>query len=288
MAVERKIEIRVDTSTWTQSPVPKPLQSVNGTTVAVSMLDVLLSLAVWTRPPTVYGFSLSDCWAWMRYLPALAAQPALGLRGEWTPLDPYHKTVLSGDFGVGFSTFLLSSLLGFNDYADTLRVVKITHSEKFDLSREARRRGSAKSPDYIASDAAGHFSVLECKGGQTSRAGLLSSMARGVEQKENVTTLGGTQLLHSLVAGVYVPQWGAREPALFALRDPEWPELSRALAGLAPGVAGRAVQQVSAAKQLAGLELGTTANSWTSAGYGLTSRTRCPAESRRGRDYSRS
>jgi hypothetical protein len=261
----RKVSVSVDTTTWTTAPVPSPLTSVNGVVRDVSMLDVLLSVAVWTRPPTVYGFSLSDCWAWMRYLPALAPQPDLILRDEWTALDPHHKTVLSGDFGVGFSTLLLSELLGFVDYADTLRVVSITHPQKFYLGRTAKRRGPAKSPDYIATDAAGKFSVLECKGGQTSRDGLLDSMKRGVEQKKNVKTIGGTTIEHQLVAGVYVPQWGAADRALFAVQDPSWPELSATFAQMEPETAARAVQQVSAAKQLAGLELGTTANTFVRA-----------------------
>jgi hypothetical protein len=57
----------------------------------------LVFAALWTRPPVRYGFSLSDCWAWLRYFPAIAVNSELRLREEWTSLDPHYKTVLSGD-----------------------------------------------------------------------------------------------------------------------------------------------------------------------------------------------
>lgn len=264
MALNRNVEIEIDARTWTSSAVPTPLAALHKTVQPISMLGVLLSTAIWTRPPTVYGFSLSDCWAWMRYLPALAPRRELKLRDEWTALDPHHKTVLSGDLGVGFATYMLARTLGFVDYADTLRVVNVLNPRRFRIGRTARR-GPDKSPDYIATDAAGRFSVLECKGGQSTRSALWAAMRKGVAQKKKVETVGRTRLVHSLVAGVYVPQWGSRKPALFAVQDPEWPELAAEFAEAEPEVASRAVQQVSAAKQLAVLEMASTANTLVNA-----------------------
>jgi hypothetical protein len=203
-----KLELLLDTWKAPTSPPAALTSALQTSPLDINFLGALIFSALWTRPPITYGFSLSDCWAWLRYFPAIASTPDLRLCDAWTTLDPHHKTVLSGDFGVGFTTWFLKQTLGFVKYSDTLWVVNTLSPGAFRLASSARR-GPRKSPDYIAEDSQGNLSVLECKGGQCSRKDLLDSMERGVPQKTNVKAIGATQLQHSLVAGLFVPV-GAR------------------------------------------------------------------------------
>src|SRR5690606_37909426 len=122
------------------------------------------------------------------------------------------------------------------------------------------RRGPRKSPDYIVTDGAGSFSVLECKGSQTSRASLVDALNRGVRQKQNLRALGATTLEHSLVAGLFIPQFGSNEYPALVVADPEWDDVKRLLAQFKTPAIERGVVQVANAKQAALLELSQTAN----------------------------
>jgi hypothetical protein len=189
----------------------------------------------------------------------LCNSPELRLCDEWTSLDPHQKTVLSGDFGVGFTTLFLQETLGFRAYADTLWVVNTLVPGTFELVPSAKR-GPRKSPDYIAVDAAGHLSILEWKGVQTSRASLFDALARGVPQKQNLRAVGATPIIHSLVAGLFIPQFNNPEQPLLAVADPAWDEVKALLGKFQEPELARAVAQVTSAKQSALLELSQTAN----------------------------
>ncbi len=256
MPVVKNLDVEILERTWPSS-VPLGLVGLSGTWDTHLPLALLFT-ALWTRPPAQYGFSLSDCWAWLRYFPAVHANNRLRLRAEWTDLDPYHKIVLSADFGVGFSTLFLHQTLGFVQYADTLRVIKVLAPHLFQPKNV--KRGQWKSPDYIALDATGRYSVVECKGNQTSRDSLKSALARGANQKANVGMLGGAGLLHSLVTGVFIPQWSNPEPALIAVADPEWEELLRILDDYPPERIVHSTRQIGFAKEAALFGLTATAN----------------------------
>lgn len=215
--------------------------------------------AIWTRPPVCYGFSLSDCWAWFRYFAALSANSELRLREEWTSLDPHQKTVLSADFGVGFVTLLLNETLDMVRFADTLWVVNTAKPGRFKLGSEPTKRGPAKSPDYIAEDSLGRYSVVECKGTQSSRRALRDAIKRGTTQKKNLHTTG-VKLQHTLVAGLFVPQWQSSERPVILIADPDPPEIWRELSTLSQDQIARGVSQVSYAKELAILGLSQTAS----------------------------
>lgn len=225
-------------------------------------MDVLASLlfvGLWTRPPVTYGFSLSDCWAWLRYFPAIATTSELRLRDEWTTLDPHHKTVLSGDFGVGFTTWFLHLTLGFVRYADTLWVVNSLRPGLF-RHVAAGKHGPTKSPDYIAEDVNGDISVLECKGTQSSRASLRAALATGAVQKSNLQTIGTTSIRHSLVAGLFIPQFDSSESAALMVADPAWENIKEMLLPFSKDALARAVVGVSYAKELAMLNFPNLAN----------------------------
>lgn len=261
MAINKRLEIEVLMDTWKPPAlVPAALVSAAQTSpLNIDFLCALLFTALWTRPPIRYGFSLSDCWAWLRYLPAIAPTQDLRLCDEWTTLDPHHKTVLSGDFGVGFTTWFLNQTLNFVKFSDTLWVVNTLFPGTFRLASSARR-GPKKSPDYIAEDSNGNFSALECKGTQSSRKELLAAIGRGVPQKANVEAIGTTQLQYSLVAGLFIPQFEHPDLAAIVIGDPEWDEFKERLSHFSRDEIGRAISQVAHSKELAMLELPNTAN----------------------------
>ena len=260
--MNRRVDIEVLSDSWPASTTPPSglVAAVQSSPSNVDILASLLFLGLWTRPPVTHGFSLSDCWAWLRYFPALAATPDLRLRDEWTTLDPHHKTVLSGDFGVGFTTWFLSQILGFVWYSDTLWVVNSLLPGRFHLPPSGKR-GPTKSPDYIAQDIHGDFSVLECKGGQSSRTSLRAALDRGAIQKANLQAIGGTTLRHSLVAGLFVPQFNSSESAVLMVADPVWEDVRELFSRFSKEQIARAVVGVSYAKELAMLDLPNVANS---------------------------
>lgn len=261
MPFNKRLNIEVLRGSW-KSPgvIPAALASAEvSSPLNVDFFCALLFTALWTRPPVRYGFSLSDCWAWLRYVPAIAAAQDLRLCDAWTTLDPHHKTVLSGDFGVGFTTWFLNQTLNFVKFSDTLWVVNTLSPGAFRLVSSARR-GPQKSPDYIAEDSNGNFSVLECKGTQCSRGALLAAIKRGVPQKANVRAIGSALLQHSLVAGLFIPQFENPEYAAIVIADPEWDEFRERLSQFSRDQIGRAISQVARAKELAMLDLPNTAN----------------------------
>lgn len=261
MPLNKQVGVEVMANSWHAPATPPPslTNAALATPTAINILCALAFTALWTRPPVRYGFSLSDCWAWLRYFPAIAATQDLRLCDAWTTLDPHQKTVLSGDFGVGFTTWFLYQTLGFVKYSDTLWVVNTLTPGSFRLASSAKR-GPQKSPDYIAEDAAGNLSVLECKGTQSSRASLVAALGRGVPQKANLQTIGATTLQHSLVAGLFIPQFDNTESAVIIVADPDWAEFKKRLSRFSKVEISRAVSQVAFAKELAMLELPHTAN----------------------------
>jgi hypothetical protein len=122
------------------------------------------------------------------------------------------------------------------------------------------KRGPAKSPDYIAEDVAGEFSVLECKGAQSNRLSLLQALDRGAVQKVNLAAIGPTTLRHSLVAGLFIPQFDNAESAVLMVADPIWDEIRELLSGFSTETLGTAVTGVSYAKELAIFGLPNVAN----------------------------
>lgn len=246
--MNRRFEVLVDSPSWSPALVPPELLARVGTR-QVDVLTALLFTAISTRPPTTYGFHLSDLWAWLRYIPAVAATDELRLREEWTDVDRHQKTILSDEFGVGFATQFITEVFGCAEFVDTLYAVRVLEPEKFTLSGELRA-GSQKSPDYIARQQNSGYVVLECKGTQSSRAALKRAIARGQEQKANLGAVSPARINHSLVAGLFIPQWNSAEPPCLLVSDPSWEALERFLSGQPNWRIDLAITQVALAKQL--------------------------------------
>jgi hypothetical protein len=222
--MKRKVNIDVDPNRFPNNRRPHGY----GKLAARADIDVramLLHTAVWTRPPTMQGFHLADCWAWLRYANAFDSSADLRLRPEWNDVDPHQKTILSDELGVGVATYLLADTLGFQRFVDTNYMIRTLAPAQFRLLR-CSKRGSAKSPDYIGVDASGRFVALECKGTQSSLGALQSAMQGGVVQKRNLAPKQGTRIHLGLVSGLFIPQAHARELASVVFWDPTWDDFA--------------------------------------------------------------
>lgn len=254
----RRLSVRVDTATWREAPPPAEIHAIAGTQT-IDFLHVLAHVAVWTRPPRVTGFELSDLWAWIRYAPALSSDFDLRLRAEWTDLDAHQKAILSDDLGVGVTTLLLSQSMQCVEFVETVHAINKQWPGRFKVKKRSKR-GPAKSPDYIGLLPDGRFVILECKGSQSSMSALEAAMAKGQTQKANVGALAGTRVAACLVGGVFIPQYESTESATLVLADPAWEELAAAINQSGEGALERTLTQLSAAKCLALAGLPAAAN----------------------------
>lgn len=247
--MNRTLDVVIDQASWGSKPVPPELIARTGKR-DVNVLAALLFTAIATRPPTVRGFDLSDSWAWFRYLPAMANGSELRLRPEWEDVDTHQKRVLSDELGVGFTIQFVTEALDCVDFADTLYLIKLIDPNGLYLISKAKR-GPAKSPDYILIDRSSKYIVLECKGTQSSRRELRDAISRGRAQKQNVGSLGSSSIKHSLVAGLFIPQWPVAEDPCILVADPEGDELHRILSNRPKQQIDDALTQLTLAKQLA-------------------------------------
>jgi len=96
MALNKRVYIEILLDTW-KAPAAPPaaLSALQASPLNIDFLSALLFTALWTRPPVRYGFSLSDCWAWLRYFPAIAPIQDLRLCEAWTTL--VAEVVRDGD-----------------------------------------------------------------------------------------------------------------------------------------------------------------------------------------------
>ena len=217
MTITRTIRVELRSSTWSPKTPHSGLIALNGTQV-LDILEVLLHVAISTAPPVAYGFELSQFWPWLRYLPALTEGPGLRLRPEWTDLDSHQKTVLSDDFGMGASTWLLSRALDLTAFAPTNYVVGRVGPPWLYLEKSGKC-GPSKSPDFIGLDGHGTLHAIESKGTQTF-GNLDRQLTTGKPQKRNLVVGAPYTLGESVVAGIFIPQSNAKEDALCRIIDP--------------------------------------------------------------------
>lgn len=250
--LRRRVTVSIDRSSWPSgSSRPKQFQPYLG----AKLIDVdraLLCIALVNRPPALRGFDLGDTWAWLRYRPALSANPALRLRQEWTDIDPHQKAVLSDEMGVGFVSYFLASRLGFRYFGNTAYVGNVLMPNVLWFRRRARR-GPAKLPDFVAVDEDGCVNAVECKGSQTSFDALCGAMDKGRSQKRNLgipKAVRGAQI----VGGLFVPQWGNDDTARLHFIDPPL-RIAGLLADVEPHLFTMAVAQIFLAKHFALLGL---------------------------------
>ena len=221
-----------------------------------NVLTTLLWIGVLTAPPRYRGFDLSTFWAWIRYASAISERHSdLRLKPIWSDIDAHQKTVMSDDFGMGFSCHYLAEQHGIQAFANTGylldSLVGVT-------TLRPSKRGPAKSPDFIGIDAQGRLHILECKGTQSSIDYLLRALESGIEQKENFTN--STPFASSMVGGIFVPQHRSQESALLMYIDPEPDPRLQQISDMPHGRIEGAIYRISLAKELMAAGLWRTAS----------------------------
>ncbi|RWD31640.1 MAG: hypothetical protein EOS22_04250 [Mesorhizobium sp.] len=194
--MERRLLVSVDRTTWPQaSSYPTYPASFNQFPEFwdVNIPAMLLTIGFLTTPSHSSGVSLSEFWAWVRYLHAVAPDQELRLTKAFFELDPHQKTILSDDFGMGAPMYWLARKLNLGQIADGRYFIDRVAATVGAVAAKPKKRGPGKSPDFVARDMNGIWHVVECKGTQTSgeyrasQIGTVGPPATGaVAQKQTI------------------------------------------------------------------------------------------------------
>ena len=223
----KRVLLAVDQASWTMAVAgfqhPCPPAFLQTQTADLQVLGSLLQVGVLTVPPKAASCSLAAYWAHVRYLGAVdLAADFLRLRREWGDIDAHQKTILSDDWGVGFTMHWLSTCLCYREFCDgryfidRLKGLQIAHVEK-----PPKKRGTYKCPDFVTRDTLGKYHLIECKGTQSGSAHLAGQLEDGAAQKANIIFSDEqNQVGQRLAAGIFVASAKSKERSLLAVADP--------------------------------------------------------------------
>lgn len=168
----RTLDIFIDHSTWPPASAPPfPSSFTAGvSTHNVAVLPTLLLIGQLTTPEIARGVSLSEFWAWVRYLYAVSNDSDFRITADFANLDSHQKTILSDDFGMGIPISYLVSTLGLVSWSDGRYFMDRMSALMHGPLPVPRKRGPRKAPDFVFMDNAGLLHVVECKGGQSGPA----------------------------------------------------------------------------------------------------------------------
>lgn len=168
--MQRNLKVDIDQSTWPGTGLlPSfPATFTNGPSAySLNIPATLLMIGYLTTPISSTGVSLSEFWAWVRYLAAIAKQPDLSLTQSFWELDAHQKTILSDDFGMGIPLLWLHDKLSLVKIVDGRFFMQHTANSLGVTQVRTAKRGPNKTPDFVAQDASGKWHVIECKGTQS-------------------------------------------------------------------------------------------------------------------------
>lgn len=228
----RTLDIYTDATTWPATGTPSfPSSFIAGVSNhKIAVLPTLLLIGQLTTPQIARGVSLSEFWAWVRYLYAISNDSDLRITADFANLDSHQKTILSDDFGMGIPIGYLVGALGLTSWSDGRYFMDRMSALVHGPLPVPRKRGPRKAPDFVFMDHAGALHVVECKGGQSgpdARDRQLSSTSAkgeptgGVVQKRMVLLpahLQGQRLACGLSIGVS----GKPGPSDLKIVDPEF------------------------------------------------------------------
>jgi hypothetical protein len=131
---------------------------------------MLLAIGFLTTPSQATGVSLSEFWAWVRYLHAVSSDTDLRITADFANLDAHQKTILSDDFGMGAPMCWLAQRLRLGPVCDGRYFLDRIAPALGIGSLGTAKRGPQKAPDFVAQDVRGVWHVIECKGTQSGAA----------------------------------------------------------------------------------------------------------------------
>ena len=227
--VYRSIQVQVDSSTWPNPPA-LPAYPTNFPTrveqVDFSIPAVLLTIGVLTTPSHAVGVSLSEFWAWVRYLHAISEEPDLRVTNAFADLDAHQKTILSDDFGMGFPMHWLLDRLQIGPVCDGRYFIEQVSASIGAVAAKTAKRGPNKSPDFVAQDIAGAWHVIECKGTQSGRdyskrqLGTVGPPAVGALAQKRTITFPAGHTGQRLACGLTIGIQNGPEPSWLRVVDP--------------------------------------------------------------------
>lgn len=177
--MQRNLKVTIDEGTWPGTGMQPsfPASFTNGqSTYALNIPAMLLEIGYLTTPTSSTGVSLSEFWAWVRYLAAIAEQSDLSLTQSFSELDAHQKTILSDDFGMGVPILWLNDKLSLAQVVDGRYFMQRIAASLGAAQARTAKRGPNKTPDFVAKDAAGMWHVIECKGTQSGSATSLKQL----------------------------------------------------------------------------------------------------------------
>lgn len=265
--MDRTIRIQIDRSSWPTAPqLPRFPRSFMGIgVVSMNVPAILLKIGFLTTPSSASGVSLSEFWAYVRYLAAITDDSDLRLTTAFANLDAHQKTILSDDFGMGVPMTWLTHALDLQQICDGRYFLDRFAAQAGATVQKKARRGPNKVPDFIARDGKQIWHVIECKGTQSGsryQEDQIGSVGPpptgGIAQKHSIVfprNYSGQRLVCALSIGLE----GAAGSSVLRIVDPE-PDDPVVVTAKDLELAGDAVQRGSIAKalRLAGFE--ATAN----------------------------
>lgn len=262
--MQRNLQVSIDKSTWPGTGIQPsfPAKFKDGqSTYALNIPAMLLMIGYLTTPTSSTGVSLSEFWAWVRYLAAIAKQSDLSLTQSFWQLDAHQKTILSDDFGMGVPLLWLCGKLSLAQIVDGRYFMQRIAGSLGATQASTAKRGPNKTPDFVALDTSGQWHVIECKGTQSGSEYSLKQLGLkgppptgGVAQKLSIQFPPG-HAGQRLVCGLSIAVEGGAGSVLKII-DPEGKEpfaLQAAQMNLAQDAANRGV--MAKALRMAGFEV---------------------------------
>lgn len=258
MLLPREIDIEIGTNTWPRSRQVPPAFLPPRQTDTVDVAAVLNLIGVLTTPPLSGGASLSEMWAFVRYFFAVTDDNDLRLTSDFQSIDPHQKTILSDDFGMGFTMHWLAQRLGLVAACDGRYFIEnhLTNVGGHYHGGTAKR-GLGKAPDFVAIDSANRLHVIECKGTQSSKAYRDSQLNDSARVQKTTIVLPPNLAGERLAAGIFIAGASGERSALRII-DPEGPE-KYVIEDKDPRLVRSAVVRGSLAKQFRSSGLSETA-----------------------------
>lgn len=261
--MDRTIHIQIDRTSWPKAPLlPRFPRSFMGVGVeTMNVPAILLKIGYLTTPSSASGVSLSEFWAYVRYLAAVTGDSDLRLTTAFGQLDAHQKTILSDDFGMGVPMTWLTQALDLQQICDGRYFLDRFAAQAGATVRKKARRGPNKVPDFVARDGKRIWHVIECKGTQSGSAYQADQIGSagppptgGIAQKHSIVfprNHSGQRLVCALSIGLE----GVAGSSTLKIVDPE-PEDPVVVEAADIDLAEDAVQRGSIAKalRLAGFE----------------------------------
>lgn len=254
--MDRTIRIQIDQTTWPKAPqLPQFPRSFMGIGVeTMNVPAILLKIGFLTTPSSASGVSLSEFWAYVRYLAAITGDSDLRLTTAFSNLDAHQKTILSDDFGMGVPMTWLTHTLDLQQICDGRYFLDRFAAQAGAIVQKKARRGPSKVPDFVARDGSGAWHVIECKGTQSGsgyQANQIGSAGPpptgGIAQKNSIVfprSYSGQRLVCALSIGLE----GVAGSSTLKIVDPE-PEDPVVVEDVNLNLAEDAVQRGSIARR---------------------------------------